>query len=87
MGYATRVALGCNIGSFFGAVASFSLHGWVFGVFVMVGAWIGSKLLDLNSLCKAGIGFVNYREKAKAMERKPSTMMSDYWRGGGAAGG
>lgn len=45
MGYATRVALGCNIGGFFSAVASFSLHGWVFGVFVMVGAWIGSKLL------------------------------------------
>ncbi|HHT05010.1 MAG TPA: YeeE/YedE family protein [Hydrogenispora sp.] len=45
MGYGTRVAFGCNIGAFFSGVASFSLHGWIYGIFIFVGAWIGSKLL------------------------------------------
>ena len=45
MGYGTRVASGCNIGAFFSGTASFSLHGWIYGVFILVGAWIGSKLL------------------------------------------
>lgn len=45
MGYGTRLSLGCNIGSYFSAIPSFSLHGWVFGIFMFVGAWIGSKVL------------------------------------------
>ncbi len=45
MGYATRLALGCNIGAFFSAVPSLSLSGYVFGVFVVLGAWLGSKFL------------------------------------------
>jgi len=45
MGYGTRLSFGCNIGAYFSAIPSFSLHGWVFGVFMFVGAWIGSKVL------------------------------------------
>ena len=45
MGYATRLSFGCNIGGYFSAIPSFSLHGWVFGIFMFVGAWIGSKIL------------------------------------------
>ncbi len=45
MGYGARIAFGCNIGAFFSAIASMSLHGWVFAVFIFIGAWIGSKLL------------------------------------------
>lgn len=45
MGYGARLAFGCNIGTFFSGIASFSLHGWLFGIFLLVGAWIGSKLL------------------------------------------
>ncbi|MGE5630534.1 MAG: YeeE/YedE thiosulfate transporter family protein [Caulobacteraceae bacterium] len=45
MGYGARIAFGCNIGALFGGVASMSLHGWVFWIFIFVGAWIGSKLL------------------------------------------
>ncbi len=45
MGYGTRIAFGCNIGAFFSGVASFSLHGWVYTIFIFAGAWIGSKLL------------------------------------------
>lgn len=45
MGYGARIAFGCNIGALFSGIASSSLHGWVFLVFMFVGAWIGSKLL------------------------------------------
>ena len=45
MGYGARIAFGCNIGALFSGVASLSLHGWVYWVFMFLGAWIGSKLL------------------------------------------
>lgn len=45
MGYGSRLSFGCNIGAYFSAIPSFSLHGWVFGAFMFVGAWIGSKIL------------------------------------------
>lgn len=45
MGYGARLSFGCNIGAFFSGIASFSLHGWIFGIFLLLGAWIGSKLL------------------------------------------
>lgn len=45
MGYGARVALGCNIGALFTGIASLSLAGWVFFLFLFVGAFFGSKLL------------------------------------------
>jgi uncharacterized membrane protein YedE/YeeE len=45
MGYGTRLSFGCNVGAYFSAIPSFSLHGWIFGIFMFVGAWIGSKIL------------------------------------------
>ena len=45
MGYGARLAGGCNIGALFSGIASLSLSGWVFGAFLLVGAFIGSKLL------------------------------------------
>lgn len=45
MGYGARLAFGCNIGAFFSGISSLSLSGWVFGFFLLIGAFIGSKLL------------------------------------------
>lgn len=45
MGYGARMAMGCNIGALFTSIASFSLSGWIFGAFLLVGAFFGSKLL------------------------------------------
>jgi uncharacterized membrane protein YedE/YeeE len=45
MGYGARIAAGCNIGALFSGIASLSLSGWVFAVFMFGGAIIGSKLL------------------------------------------
>ncbi|WP_410506372.1 YeeE/YedE thiosulfate transporter family protein [Haloimpatiens sp. FM7315] len=45
MGYGTRLAVGCNIGAFFSGIPSFSLHAWIFGVFIFLGAGVGVKIL------------------------------------------
>ncbi len=45
MGYGARVGMGCNIGAFFSGVAVLSLSGWVFGVFLFLGALVGSRIL------------------------------------------
>jgi uncharacterized membrane protein YedE/YeeE len=45
MGYGARIAAGCNIGALFSGIASLSLSGWVFAIFMFGGAIIGSKLL------------------------------------------
>lgn len=45
MGYGARLAFGCNIGALFSGISSLSFSGWVFGLFLLIGAFIGSKLL------------------------------------------
>ena len=45
MGYGARIAFGCNIGALYSGIASFSVSGWVFGIFLFLGAVVGSKLL------------------------------------------
>ncbi len=45
MGYGARLAMGCNIGGFFSAVPSLALNGWVFGLGLVVGAWIGVQII------------------------------------------
>jgi len=45
MGYGARLSCGCNIGAFYNGIASLSLHGWVFGGSLVVGAFLGSRLL------------------------------------------
>lgn len=47
MGYGARIAFGCNIGSYFGGIASFSLHGWLWGVVGLAGTLIGIRLRPL----------------------------------------
>lgn len=50
MGYGARIAFGCNIGAYFGGIASFSLHGWLWGVFAIVGTVVGLALRPLFGL-------------------------------------
>lgn len=45
MGYGARLAGGCNIGAFFTATSALSLSGWVFALFMLAGAFFGTKLL------------------------------------------
>jgi len=45
MGYGSSIAFGCNIGAFFSGIASLSLSGWVFGLFLFLGALIGGKII------------------------------------------
>ena len=50
LGYGARLAYGCNIGAFFGGVASASLHGWVWFVAAFVGNGVGLRLRPLFRL-------------------------------------
>lgn len=45
MGYGARLALGCNVGAMVGGIASQSLHGWVFALFLFFGSLAGSILV------------------------------------------
>ena len=45
MGYGSRIAFGCNIGALYSGISVLSVSGWVFAVFLFVGAFLGSKLL------------------------------------------
>jgi hypothetical protein len=50
MGYGARLAYGCNIGSYFSGIASFSLHGWIWAIFALLGTYVGLKLRPLFGL-------------------------------------
>lgn len=50
MGYGARLAYGCNIGAYFGGVASLSLHGWLWAAMALVGTYAGLKLRPLFGL-------------------------------------
>ncbi|MDF2090865.1 YeeE/YedE family protein [Knoellia sp. 3-2P3] len=50
MGYGARLAYGCNIGAYFGGIASFSLHGWVWGAVAILGTVVGLRARPLFGL-------------------------------------
>ena len=50
MGYGARIAFGCNIGAYFGGIATFSLHGWLWGLMAIVGTFAGLALRPLFGL-------------------------------------
>lgn len=44
LGYGARIAYGCNIGAYFGGIASSSVHGWVWGACAFAGSMAGTTL-------------------------------------------
>jgi uncharacterized membrane protein YedE/YeeE len=46
MGYGAGIAMGCTIGAFFSSIPSLALNGWVFALFLGVGAWIGTQIIS-----------------------------------------
>jgi uncharacterized membrane protein YedE/YeeE len=45
MGIGARISPGCNIGAMFSSIPALSLSGWVFLLFVFLGASVGGKML------------------------------------------
>lgn len=43
-GFGARLAMGCNLGSFFSAIPQFSLHGWLFMGGLFAGTYVGSRI-------------------------------------------
>lgn len=54
MGYSAFMAYGCNVSGFFGAVASTSLHGWLWIICALLGTAIGVRLRPLFRLSNNG---------------------------------
>src|SRR5699024_398541 len=50
MGYGARLAFGCNIGAYFGGIASFSLHGYIWGIMAIGGTHLALYLRPLFGL-------------------------------------
>jgi uncharacterized membrane protein YedE/YeeE len=46
MGYGAGIAMGCTIGGFFSAIPSLAVNGWVFGVMLAVGAFLGTLIIQ-----------------------------------------
>jgi uncharacterized protein len=44
LGYGARIAYGCNIGAYFGGIASSSVHGWVWFASAFAGNMLGTRL-------------------------------------------
>ncbi|WP_420599217.1 YeeE/YedE family protein [Neptuniibacter sp.] len=50
LGYGATIAFGCNIGAYFGGIASGSLHGWLWLVAAFAGSILGSYIRPLFKL-------------------------------------
>jgi uncharacterized membrane protein YedE/YeeE len=50
MGFGARLSVGCNIGAFFSGIVSGSLHGWIWGIFALLGTAValGTQSLWLH---------------------------------------
>lgn len=44
MGFGSRIALGCNVGAFFTPTTNFSLSGWFFLGFLLLGGFLGNRV-------------------------------------------
>lgn len=44
MGYGTRLSNGCNVGALYTPIANFSLSGWIFLIFLVVGGILGNTV-------------------------------------------
>lgn len=45
MGYGAGLAIGCTVGAFFSSVASLSVSGWLFGLALAAGSFLGVQLI------------------------------------------
>ncbi|EZH67632.1 membrane protein [Bacillaceae bacterium JMAK1] len=50
MGYGARLAFGCNIGAYFSGIASFSAHGYIWGIMALGGTFLALYLRPLFGL-------------------------------------
>ena len=45
MGYGAGIAIGCTLGAFFSAIPSLALSGWIFGIALLAGAGLGTRII------------------------------------------
>jgi uncharacterized membrane protein YedE/YeeE len=70
MGIGARINPGCNVGAMFSSVSALSLSGWVFLVFMFLGAAVGGKFLTNWFLAPVSYGRKENRKKPSPEQRK-----------------
>lgn len=53
LGYGATIAFGCNIGAYFGGIASGSLHGWLWLLAAFIGSIVGTRLRPLFGMSRS----------------------------------
>jgi len=54
MGFGTRLSNGCNVGALYTPIAEFSLSGWIYLIFIVMGGFLGNIFVRkfISSTCK-----------------------------------
>ena len=54
MGYGTRLSNGCNVGALYTPIAEFSLSGWIYLIFIVIGGFLGNMFVQrfISSTCR-----------------------------------
>jgi len=70
MGIGARIAPSCSIGALFSAIPAMSLSGWIFLVFVFLGATVGGKIVTKWFMPPVSYTPKNNRKKLSSEERR-----------------
>lgn len=79
IGFGARIAYGYNIGAYFGGIASFSLHGWLWAGAALVGTLVG-----LRPIFGPGVPKPCDSSCRRSPRGRPTTTMPDRKRTDGA---
>ncbi|ASQ30519.1 formate dehydrogenase biogenesis protein FdhT [Campylobacter avium LMG 24591] len=70
-GFGARLAFGCNLGNFFSGIPYFSLHTWLFALFMVLGIYLAVKLTNTKFFKpKAKLVRVNKKDEGLEIHEK-----------------
>ncbi|MBV7388569.1 selenium metabolism membrane protein YedE/FdhT [Pasteurellaceae bacterium TAE3-ERU1] len=68
-GFGARLAMGCNLASFFTGIPQFSLHAWLFTLTTAIGTYFGAKF-TLLPLFKSKVSLKAYQQEPAVVDEK-----------------
>jgi uncharacterized protein len=78
-GFGARLAMGCNLASFFTGIPQFSLHAWMFAATTAIGTWLGVGFIKLPIFRSPVI--LQKVSKAQPLESEPARVVRRFWIG------
>ncbi|MBE2894401.1 selenium metabolism membrane protein YedE/FdhT [Spirabiliibacterium falconis] len=68
-GFGARLAMGCNLASFFTGIPQFSLHAWLFTLTTAIGTYFGAKF-TLLPLFRSKVVLQAYQQETRIIDEK-----------------